>query len=46
MNLTRLDAYQEMLAAGFQTIAQRVAMHRDADPGYNRADVFLSDDWR
>jgi hypothetical protein len=46
MNLARLYAYREMLAAGFRTITQGVAMYRDVDPGYNRPDVFLSDDWR
>jgi GNAT superfamily N-acetyltransferase len=46
MNLARLDAYREMLAAGFRTMTQGVAMQRDADPGYNRPDVFLIDDWR
>ncbi len=46
MNVARLDAYREMLAAGFRTITQGVAMQRDADPGYNRPDVFLIDDWR
>jgi GNAT superfamily N-acetyltransferase len=46
MNLARLDAYREMLAAGFRTVMQGVAMQRDADPGYNRPDVFLIDDWR
>ena len=46
MNLARLDAYREMLAAGFRTVTQGVAMERNAEPGYNRPDVFLIDDWR
>jgi len=46
VNLARLDAYREMLRAGFKTTTQGVAMQRDADPGYNRPDVFLIDDWR
>ena len=46
MNLARLDAYREMLGAGFRTFRQGVAMQRDADPGYNRPEVFLIDDWR
>jgi hypothetical protein len=46
MNLAQLDAHREMLAAGIRTIAQGVAMHRDADPGHNRPDVFFIDDWR
>ena len=46
MNLARLDAYREMLQAGFRTVMQGVAMQRDGDPGYNRSDVFVIDDWR
>ena len=46
MNLARLDAYREMLQAGFRSTVQGVAMQRDADPGYNRPDVFVIDDWR
>lgn len=46
VNLARLDAYREMLGAGFRTTVQGVAMERDANPGYNRPDVFLIDDWR
>jgi GNAT superfamily N-acetyltransferase len=46
VNLARLDAYREMLAAGFRTTTQGVAMERDALPGYNRPEVFVMDDWR
>jgi GNAT superfamily N-acetyltransferase len=46
MNLARLDAYREMLQAGFRAAAQGVAMQRNGDAGYNRPDVFLIDDWR
>jgi GNAT superfamily N-acetyltransferase len=46
VNLSRLDAYREMLQAGFRTTSQGVAMQRNADPGYNRPEVFLIDDWR
>jgi GNAT superfamily N-acetyltransferase len=46
VNLARLDAYREMLKAGFRTTMQGVAMQLNADPGYNRPDVFLMDDWR
>jgi GNAT superfamily N-acetyltransferase len=46
MNLARLDAYREMLGAGFRATRQGVAMERDAKTGYNRPDVFLIDDWR
>jgi len=46
VNLARLEAYREMLQAGFRTSMQGVAMQRNNDPGYNRPDVFLIDDWR
>jgi len=46
VNLGRLEAYREMLRAGFRTTTQGVAMQRNADPGYNRAEVFVIDDWR
>jgi len=46
MNHARLEAYREMLQAGFRTTRQGLAMQRDADPGYNRPEVFLIDDWR
>ena len=46
MNLARLDAYREMLGAGFRATTQGVVMERNAEPGYNRPDVFLIDDWR
>jgi GNAT superfamily N-acetyltransferase len=46
VNLARLDAYREMLAAGFRTTTQGVAMQQNSDPGYNRPEVFVMDDWR
>jgi hypothetical protein len=46
VNLARLEAYREMLQAGFRTTTQGLAMQRDADPGYNRPEVFVIDDWR
>jgi GNAT superfamily N-acetyltransferase len=46
VNLARLNAYREMLAAGFRSTRQGVAMERNAGPGYNRPEVFLIDDWR
>jgi GNAT superfamily N-acetyltransferase len=46
VNLARLDAYREMLQAGFRTMTQGVAMQRNSDPGYNRPEVFVMDDWR
>lgn len=46
MNLSRLEAYREMLQAGFRTTMQGVVMERNAEPGYNRPGVYLIDDWR
>jgi ribosomal protein S18 acetylase RimI-like enzyme len=46
VNLNRNQAYRQMLARGFRTDIQGVAMHRPDSPAYNRADVFIVDDWR
>lgn len=46
INLGRHEAYRALLAAGFRTQFQGVAMHRPNEPGYNRPDVYLIDDWR
>ncbi len=46
VNLARLNAYREMLQAGFRTTTQGVVMERYGESGYNRPDVFLIDDWR
>ena len=46
VNMARHEAYSRMLERGFRTDFQGVAMHRPNEPGYNRADVYLIDDWR
>ena len=47
MNTARHEAYRRMLARGFRTdLLQGVAMERPNEPGYNRPDVYLIDDWR
>jgi GNAT superfamily N-acetyltransferase len=46
VNLARLNAYREMLEAGFRSTRQGVVMESNGDAGYNRPDVFLMDDWR
>ena len=46
VNLARHEAARLMLERGFRTELQGVAMHRPDDPGYNRAGVYLIDDWR
>jgi hypothetical protein len=46
VNLGRSRAYRSMLEQGFRTELLGVAMHRADLPGFNRADVYLVDDWR
>lgn len=46
VNTARHEAYRSMLARGFRTQLQGVAMHRDNEVGYNRPGVYLIDDWR
>jgi GNAT superfamily N-acetyltransferase len=45
-NLARHEAYQHLVARGFRTVIQGVAMHRDNEPGYCRPGVYIIDDWR
>lgn len=46
VNTARHEAYRQMLARGFHTDFQGVAMSRPDEPGYNRPDVYIIDDWR
>jgi ribosomal protein S18 acetylase RimI-like enzyme len=46
VNLARHDAYQQMLARGFRTALQGVAMHKPNESGYSRSGVYVIDDWR
>jgi GNAT superfamily N-acetyltransferase len=46
VNTARHEAYRQMLARGFRTDFQGVAMQRLNEPGYNRPGVYLIDDWR
>ncbi len=47
VNLARREAFQAMIARGFRTEMQGVAMETgDATSGYNRAGVYVLDDWR
>jgi len=46
VNTARHEAYRKMLANGFRTDLQGVAMQRPNEPGYNRPGVYLIDDWR
>ncbi|MDQ3750168.1 MAG: GNAT family N-acetyltransferase [Acidobacteriota bacterium] len=46
VNLGRYEAYRQLLARGFRTDLQGVAMENPNEAGYNRPDVYLVDDWR
>jgi GNAT superfamily N-acetyltransferase len=45
-NMARHEAYRHLVARGFRTEIQGVAMHRHNDPGYCRRGVYIIDDWR
>lgn len=47
VNLARREAYQKLFECGFRTKMQGLAMETgDASSGYNRAGVYILDDWR
>lgn len=46
VNTARHGAYKSMVAHKFRTDIQGVTMDRPNEPGYNREDVYLIDDWR
>jgi len=46
VNAGRAEAYRSLLAQGFRTEIQGVAMERGNRAGYNREGVYLIDDWR
>jgi GNAT superfamily N-acetyltransferase len=46
VNAARHDAYRMLLERGFRTFLEGVAMQRPNEPGYNRPDCFVIDDWR
>lgn len=45
-NTARRSCYQAMLRHGFKVEGHGIAMIRPDVPAYNRADVFVLDDWR
>ncbi len=45
-NAARHGAYRLLMERGFRTFLQGVAMQRPNDPGLNRPDCFVLDDWR
>lgn len=46
VNTGRHSAYRRMIELGFRTDMQGIAMQRRNELGYNRAEVYLIDDWR
>ena len=46
VNTARHEAYRQLLAVGFRTDAPGITMHRPNEPGYDREDVRILDDWR
>ncbi len=46
VNVGREEAYRRMLARGYRTAIQGIAMHRPNAAGYDRPDVYVLDDWR
>ncbi len=46
VNLAREDAYRRLRAHGYRVAMQGVAMQSPHSDGFNRADVYVIDDWR
>jgi len=46
VNTARHDAYRALIVRGFRNVVQGVAMQRPNQPGFNRPDCFVLDDWR
>ena len=46
VNMAREDAWRRMRARGYRVATQGVAMQRPHAEGFNRADVWVIDDWR
>jgi ribosomal protein S18 acetylase RimI-like enzyme len=46
MSTARYQAYEQMLKRGFRINMLGISMHRPNEPGYNRPEVFVIDDWR
>lgn len=45
-NLARTHAYSTMIARGYRTYLQGIAMHRPGDRGYSHPEAYVIDDWR
>lgn len=46
VNVARHEAYRSMMARGFRTELEGIAMQKGNEAGYNRAGVYVIDDWR
>lgn len=46
VNLARDRAFRQMITYGFCPNTYGIVMHRPNEPGYNRSEVYLIDDWR
>jgi hypothetical protein len=46
VNLARRDAHRMMSERGFRPFLEGIAMQRPDEPGHNRPDCFVMDDWR
>ena len=44
--MARHEAYRHLIARGFRTEVQGVAMHRPNEAGYSRPGLYVIDDWR
>jgi hypothetical protein len=45
-NAGRPEAYHQMIACGYRADRVGVAMQYNNDPGYNRPEAYIIDDWR
>ena len=46
VNTSHIDAVKHLRSRGYRPTLIGVAMHRPDQPGFNRADVFVLNDWR
>jgi hypothetical protein len=46
VNMAHHGAYRLLVARGYRTEIQGVAMHKGNDPGYRRPGSYVIDDWR
>ena len=46
VNAARVEAYEEVLSAGFRIALTGISMHRPNNPGFSRPGAFVIDDWR